>query len=541
MLNIQWGTPFSVKEGFTTKWKREWCIPEDKLNGFFIFWRKNKFKLIADGFSISKSESTGKWYLLETQDDESLFKSFGSQKPKVELNIEKFDLPVYKSKKSDGLRSWQVGAVNTLVSAINHWGAGIDGSEMGTGKTFSACGVARELDVPFVIVCPKPVINPWKKVVLEHFHLNKLFKGVINYELLIRGRKDSTIASYVLSRKTKRKSFTWKLPKNTLIIWDEAHRLKNWKTKASKVCIEAHKQGYKQLFLSATLATSPLDLRTIGTCTDMFGTNTEYYNWARSHGVYDGTWGLEFNNDPIALKKLHVYLFKHRGIRLLRDNIPNFPDTEIIVDAYDMDEESASKIRSIYDTMKAELKVLENKKKLDGDSEMAIRTRALQTTEMLKVPLFEEMIRDGIEQGMSVVVFLNYSDSIDALAKRMNTNCIYDGRNGSERVNNLQRFQDNKEPLIVTNLAAAREGLNMGDEHGGHPRLSIFSPPYSIVKLKQALGRVHRENSKSKSIQKIVYIANTQEEGVVGSVGKKLENLTLINNGIITDNDLKIE
>ena len=537
-MDILWGSPYSVKEGFITKWRREWCIPKEMLAGFFEFWKRNRFKLLAEGFSVTKGEKTGKWYLHETKDNTALFKIFGND-PKVIKPENKFVLPPYEIKDKSGLREWQVDAAGKIISAINYWGAGIDGSDLGTGKTYSSIGVARELNVPFVIVCPKPVINPWKKVIYNHFHLESLFKGIINYELLIRGRKDSAIASYVLKRDTHRQKFTWKLPKNTIIIWDEAHRLKNWKTKASKSCIEAHNQGYKQIFLSGTLASSPLDLRTIGTCTKLFKTSKEYYTWAKDHGVYQGNWGLEFNNSPKILKQIHQLLFDERGIRLLRDDIPNFPKTEIIVNAYDMDEEETSKIKAIYDEMKVELKKIENKEKSD-ESEMAIRIRALQRTEILKVPLFEEMVREGIEAGMSVVVFLNYSDSIDALAKRLNTDCIYDGRNEKIRQRYIDLFQENKENILVTNIAAAREGIGLADTDGKHPRLSLISPSYSIIKIKQALGRIHRENSKSVSLQKIVYISGTQEEEVVDNVGQKLENLTLINNGIITDDDLKI-
>jgi len=347
------------------------------------------------------------------------------------------------------------------------------------------------------------------------------------------------MASFVLSRESRRNKFVWKLPKSSVIIWDEAHRLKNWKTKSSKTCMEANRQGYKQMFLSATLASSPLELRTVGTCTKMFKTAKEYYTWAYAHGVYKGTWGLEFNNSSRVLKQIHQHLFEERGVRLLRDVIPNFPETEIIVNTYDMEEEATSKIRAIYDEMKKELKLIETKEKHDV-SEMAIRTRALQKTEMLKIPLIEELIQDGLDSGMSVVVFLNYSDSIDALAERLKTECVYDGRNEKIRQKYIELFQENKERVLITNIGAAREGLNLGDEHGGHPRLALISPNYSVQKLKQALGRVHRENSKSKSIQRILYIADTQEDGVVDSVGQKLENLTLINNGTITDNDLKI-
>jgi SNF2 family DNA or RNA helicase len=381
-------------------------------------------------------------------------------------------------------------------------------------------------------------MNQWKKVVTNHFHIENNMKGIINYELLIRGRKDSSIASFILHRHAKRATLEWKLPKDTIIIWDEAHRLKNFKTKASKTCMLAHKQGYKQLFLSASIAVSPLDLRTIGTCTGLFKTADEYYTWAYAHGVYKGKWGLEFNNDSKTLQQIHKYLFEQRGVRLQRDVIPNFPETEIIVNAYNMAEEDTLKIKEIYTEMRKELNDL--KSRSTGDSEMAIRIRALQKTELIKVPLMEEMIREGMDVGMSTVVFLNYSDSVDALAARLNTTCIYDGRNEKMRGKNVELFQSNHEPVLVTNIAAAKEGLNLGDETGGHPRLAILSPTYSVLKLKQALGRVHRENSKTKSIQKILYVAGTQEEDVVDSMGQKLENLTLINNGVITDEDLKI-
>ena len=543
-LDIQWGTPYKIASGPLVKWRREWLIKTEYLNDFFIFWNKNIYVMLADGFSITKSKSTNEWFLLETKPSKSEFKKFGKPKKsktisKTELPSDNFVLPPYKLKHVDGLRPWQVGAAEKVIASIKYWGAGIDGSEMGVGKTFTSGGVIRELDVPFVIVCPKPVINQWKKVIENHFKLDKRFKGIINYELLIRGRKDSSIASFVLNRESRREVFTWKLPKNAIIVWDEAHRLKNYKTKTAKTCIAAFKQNYKQLFLSATLATSPLDLRAIGECTKMFKGTKSYYDWAYAHGVYKGGWGLEFNNDQGVLKKIHTYLFTHRGVRLQRDIIPDFPETEIIVNAYDMDDADAKQLREVYAKMKQELKVLDIKGKTD-DSEMAIRTRALQRSEMLKIPLIEDMIREGFDAGMSVVVFLNYSDSIDALAKRFNTQCIYDGRNEKIRQKYIEAFQNNTEQLLITNSAAAKEGLNIGDEHGGHPRLALISPTYSVRILKQILGRVHRENSKTKSVQKIIYAANTQEDGVVVNVGGKLENLTLINNGIITDNDLKI-
>src|SRR5574343_1125211 len=168
MLDIPWSPPYTVREGFATKWRREWCIPPNMLGGFFAFWKRKRFQMLADGFTVTKSEKTGKWYLYETKKDVSLFQIFKDKPPKPE---DKFVLPPYTIKDPSGLRTWQVDAAGKLCSAIKHWGAAIDGSDTGTGKTYTACAVARELGYNILVVCPKAVIKSWKKVVTKHFKM----------------------------------------------------------------------------------------------------------------------------------------------------------------------------------------------------------------------------------------------------------------------------------------------------------------------------------------------------------------------------------
>ena len=78
-------------------------------------------------------------------------------------------------------------------------------------------------------------------------------------------------------------------------------------------------------------------------------------------------------------------------------------------------------------------------------------------------------------------------------------------------------------------------GLNMPDLDGTHPRLTLISPDDSAVSIKQCLGRAVRENSKSKTIQKIVLANNTIETTVMNNLQQKLDNLELLNDG-----DMKI-
>ena len=384
-------------------------------------------------------------------------------------------------------------------------------------------------------------MEPWIRVLVNHFKMKKNVVGIINYEQIRIGKTDSPFASYVENRKTHRSKFVWKIKKDTLIIWDESQKLKNWKTKNSKTCIEAFKQNYKMLFCSATNATNPLELRTVGTCLKLFKGATAYYQWCYEHGVGRGRFGLEFTTDmklrQKVLKKLHTDIFINRGVRLTRDTIPNFPDSEVIAECYNMDDADVKKINDCHAEMQKELKQLAKLSKTDKASELTAILRARQQIELVKVPLFIDMIEEGLEDGMSVVVFVNFTETLQAIAKRLGTLCIFDGKTKDEvRQKSVDDFQSGKERVILVNIASGGAGLSLHDIHGLNPRLSLISPSYSAVLMRQATGRVWRENSKSKSVQKILFVAGTVEEQVCDNVQEKLKNLDLLNDG-----DLKYE
>ena len=67
MLDIRWSEPYQTKIGFASKWQRRWIVPKNMVGGFFQFWKKNKFKLLNDGFTVSK-DSQGRWSLYEIKD-----------------------------------------------------------------------------------------------------------------------------------------------------------------------------------------------------------------------------------------------------------------------------------------------------------------------------------------------------------------------------------------------------------------------------------------------------------------------------------------
>lgn len=538
---IKWSEPVKVVTKYGARWVRSWVIPKDWLQGFFIFWDSEKEKLRAQGYSIGKNK-LGAWTLSEWQlNKKDLREKFGKDNPPVVFDVPtESTLPAYTVKNINGLREWQVPNVAKLTASLLKNKAAIDGSDTGSGKTYSAIATARELKFKIAVVCPKAVINSWKRAITNHFKLK--YEFVLNYESVKTGKYKEIGVWQDVSRTSNKQFFKWNLPKNTLIIFDESHKLKGHGTQNSEMALEAKKQGYHILCCSATNAIDPVELKTVGLILGVYKRG-KWRAFLEEHGCEQGRFGWEFNGDKKILKKLHHDLFIERGVRLSKRDIPNFPDCDTIAEAYNMDDKSEKDINEAYAEMERELTLLKIKCKNTKEyqiNSMVIQLRARQRAELIKVPLLVEMAEDAIESGMSVVIFLNFSESIKALSKRLKTNCIVWGENkGEERQRNIDAFQADTERIIIVNVKAGGAGLSLHDLNGQFARMSLISPTPSAVDLRQALGRIHRDGAKSKALQKIIFVANTEEEKTCEKVKLKLENLDTINDGdVLIGNNL---
>lgn len=531
---ITWSDPRKVQTKYGSRWTRNWVIPHELLEGFFLFWGKQKVALRSKGYSISKNER-GRWCLNEWQSRKNDFKQkFGEEnKPTIDFKDipTKCTLPPYTLKNVSGLRTWQTPLAEQLCSSLKVNKAAIDGSDTGAGKTYVAVAVARELGYEIGVVCPKSVISAWKRVITKHFGMKSQF--VLNYESVKTGKFKNIGTWKAVSRDSNRVYFEWSVPKNTLLIFDESHRLKGHGTQNAEIAVAAKKQKYPILCCSATNAINPIELKATGYILNLY--KKGFPQFLRDHDCEKGRFGWEFGGDKNVLRKLHADLFLSRGVRIRKEDIEGFPDCEIIAEAYNIDDVSEKELKEVYAEMNRELTLLSIKCKNTAEwkiNSLVIQLRARQKAELLKVPLFVEMVEDSLEDGMSVAVFLNFSETIRALSKRLNTKCIVWGENkGSERDDNIDAFQADKERVILINVKAGGAGLSLHDLNGTYPRISLISPTPSAVDLRQALGRIHRDGAKSKSLQKIIFIANTEEEETCERVKSKLENLDTINDG----------
>ena len=431
----------------------------------------------------------------------------------------------------------------SLLNSLYINGVACDQSETGTGKTYVAAWLAKNLNSPVVIVCPKVVIPSWTKV-LSYFGIKA--HCLINYEKLMRGNTEHL--NFKDGKDTGPSDYVINFPKNSLVILDEVHKCKSATSKNSDFLIKLKMDGYKSLLLSATAATNPLEMKAFGFATTLHNL-VSYRQFITSSGAYAGRYGgfqidLQSQKTVEAMSNIHNTLFNlykvsSRMTRKMFDKI--FPDNHVMADCFDMGT-NTDKINRVYLQMEAEMAALEESSINYSQHHFAIMTKARRMAELLKVPTMVEMIEDWYDEGISPVVFVNFTDTVEAIEKQLAKNSKFDGKiarivggqSDKVRQNDIELFQSDVKRIMIANLAAGNAGVSLHDLIGNHPRGSIISPSYSAINLLQALGRIHRAEGKTTCIQKVMFAAGTIEVEACKRVQCKLNNLECLNDGDLT-------
>jgi hypothetical protein len=461
-----------------------------------------------------------------------------------------------------GLLQPQFKHAEFLVNSLEQNGIAWDGSATGTGKTYAACAILRHLKCKFVVICPKLGIPTWK-LVLESFGLKPEF--IINYEKLARG---NTSFYKRISQKKYKKLYNigkdievpeflramFKIPKDWLIVLDESHKMKGVDSLNAGILFNIKMQGYKCHLMSATQATSPLDMRAFGFAMNLHnGQMKEFKKFAESAGAqWIGKWGRQYfdseNTESMAkiqAVREHLYNFRKVGSRLTRRDMKDiFPPTQVVAEAYDMGTAS-DKIQEVYDEMESELDLLEKRCESYKDHVLAAIIKARRKAEMLKVPTIVEMVADYNTEGRSAVIFVNFTDTIEAIVLRLGKEFnpalvgkIYGEQSMKQRLQDIDEFQADKKHFMVANLAAGGQCINLHDILGNRPRSSVINPSWSAIAVLQSAGRIDRAYALSDVYQRFLYAARTIEENVCRRFNDRNRFVTALNDGTLSDADL---
>jgi superfamily II DNA or RNA helicase len=460
---------------------------------------------------------------------------------------------------------------------------GVDLSDTGTGKTYVAAAVASALQVPTLVVAPKIARTSWHRAA-EHFGDSFSFVG---YEMLCTGRTLFGQWEHPLNRQedrqffkcqccqqvvdlerspgcyahprgihcleTKKRDwdygrFQWS-PEVRLVIFDEAHRCAGRNSLAADTMIAARRQKITTLCLSATLASSPLELRALGFSLGLHGLG-DFYTWARRNGC--GTlpglpgfrWVVGEARQREIMAGIRAQLVPARGVRVSVESIPDFPKCDITAELYDL-EESPARIDELYATMADALGELEKRRAgdLSEDHPLTQLLRARQKLELLKVPILVELCKDYQAKGHSVALFVNYAQTVAELRRRLKTDCFIDGTQNSKpglRDQCLDNFQENRRREIVVNSKAGGIAVSLHDLDGRFPRVGLVMPDFSARTVRQVFGRLPRDGAKSRSIYKLVLAAGTVERSIFSAFSRKAGNLDALNDADLIPDRLQL-
>lgn len=553
--SVRWSEPRIVGTKRGRRRIRTWLVPEN--SPFWRAWQTGTLR--EQGYTLSKWQ--GRWQVTEwrlpTGEQEEQARSATAAAAQSERFAQSLDatepeLPPHLQARWQEIERiyaeihaetgkdfrFQLPSIKRLAVAVEAFDGGLDASDTGTGKTAVACALARLLRRDLFVVCPRNVIPPWEAMA-KRFGVTI---WAVNYELLRTGRTEFGHWE-VAGPKSKAKKFVYDglAHARKLFVFDECHRLKDWRTLNCALGIGALDLGYKVLALSATAADNPMHMKFVALLTNLIRNPYHFYGWMTQNGVKKGRYGLQFVGGRDVISRIHRQIFPLHGTRIRMADLGDLlPHTQVISEAYAM--ENAAEINAVYREMRTEIAKLERTRASDGAAAANIlvqQLRARQRVELLKVPTILQMANDGLEEGMSVVVVLNFSDTITAFARRWRTLNIFEGDTpDDQRQSLIERFNSDEEDKLVMNIKAGGIGIGLHGSSDGRTRLALLSPTFSGIDIKQAVGRFPRAGG-APSIVKIVWAAGTVEERACDKVRARLQRVSIFNDGI-PDDDLAI-
>ena len=467
------------------------------------------------------------------------------------------------------LLEFQHQSVIELANKLEKYFVALNASDTGTGKSYVSVAVAKILKRRPIFVTLKSVCMQVIKV-LDYFKVDYI--DVVNYETIRVGK---TYAEGSFERRKRcpylSKSqnvnqvhywgYTWNVPRDAIVIFDEVHRCKDPSTDAGRLFMSTRQlinQKIPVMFLSATIFQDFMDMKIpfylLGIIPNIrnfteFVRSLEYkypeHKTTRDAHPSDA----EFKKQKDLKRALIIYNeIKPYASRIrIADLGDRFPENQVC--CQEVIVENMSEIREIYARIdNIDQKLKQRFRKSEGD-QLAERQKLLQRSEIHKVPIFIEQTKMYWENGKSVVIFVNYLDTLHLLAKELRTDSVIFGdQEIAVRHHIVENFQKNLTNIIISQVRAGGTGIDLHDVTGEAPRVSLISITDSSTDLIQLLGRIHRAGGKSPALQRIIILANIQYElRIMENINRKLSGLSIINDGhqsnyqIVTEASRKFE
>jgi SWI/SNF-related matrix-associated actin-dependent regulator 1 of chromatin subfamily A len=405
--------------------------------------------------------------------------------------------------------------------------------DMGLGKTIQAIKVCDDLMAnTILVVCPATLKENWARefeawgvwprsisVVHPNQHIVPVSDvTIVNYEMLLSDGKFNQLM----------------MRRYEVIIFDEAHRLKNHKADRTRKALGPKYdgvagiagQGDRVYFLSGTPA--PNNVSELWTVMRfMTGSNVAYWNFLNRYCVVRNTgFGMKIvgqRNITELRDKLKPVMLRRKSEDVLKDLPPiTYQSVSLApVDVAKMasDKVAWQKLTARFGDALTTMGDDELLKELQKPGDMAILRQLIGVAKAGAVSrLVQQEFEDGLEK---IIIFAWHTAVIDSLAQDLDKYGVLkiDGRTPiSERQDIVQRFQtDPGMRVMIGNITAAGEGLTMTAAN------QVLFAEYSWVPKDnaQAAKRAHRIGQTRPVFARFCSFPGTIDDVITKAVARK--------------------
>ena len=474
------------------------------------------------------------------------------------------------------LRPNQIEHFQRVAKILSNFYFYIDGSEMGTGKTYIATALAITYNLPCIVVCPMTARKTWSNVFSKYnigvYDLAET-GGILTYSTL-RTRKGYQPKHGLLTRDDSGDGvqffpttlFTQIVKSGVLLIFDECQKLKNTSAqfRAASALIR-HFYSVQSKSRIGLLSGTVMDktehavnfLRMVG-----FITSRNLYSKIRGQVRLEGVeelhrWAKKINNETAinfiddnpfkSTRKGSIeYVFKvftdviRPGVMSIMPRSKSSAIKDVKNGFYYMtkeaEEEYTMAIQSLskstrYDPETRSVKRTQDNMGAITKALMRIqRSKASTMIRVAKEYLTKDLVDSNGDKVISkIILFADYYEVIEYLLKELEeynpvelTGRIVEDK----RWTSIDAFQqqDSYTRVLIGNPLTGGLSVDLHDTTGKYPRYMFIMPGYRINELHQATGRTYRDGTVGTAYMRFFYgLTGIRENNILSALSRKGE------------------
>lgn len=448
-----------------------------------------------------------------------------SQTPKPDIS--KVPKELQKFLVSPDGATHQLEGAAMAISAVDRVGGFLLADGAGAGKTRQMLAVAKTYAMrgkKAVIVAPAGIIKPdWDSNTIS----GSIDKDGLAMDITLKlnnGSKDINKGDVCVTTYESLRNIKDKIDKDTVVIFDEAHGLKNATSARAQYGREVSTKAMGVVYGSATPADSVRDIAYLFR-TRLFGAEP----WSEVKDKFSvkklGASGVLSNVSDVFDK------LTKEGIMVKR---------EISLDGVQTNFEHIILPQEV----QAALEDMKNDKTL-GRAQLLMNQRFAQ--ERYKIPHAVDTIKKELAEGRQVVVFVagvgaeeGEIGTAGMLREALSKSGVIPhdevaelhGAEGGGGRESVAAFQDGSARVLITTAQSGGTGHNLDDTIGDRPRTQIImTPPFSAIDNSQIWGRTHRLTTKSASRMHYIFADTKVDRWNANLIRNKMATLNAIVGG----------